>query len=117
MKPLTTPILLTLALFVAGVVADVGATQNKGADKMVLDGGSRGSVPFPHHQHQTVAENCGVCHDSFPQETGSIQRLKTQGELAGKQVMNKLCINCHRSAKRAGKKAGPLTCSDCHVKE
>ena len=108
---------LILAFIVVGVVANHGAAQDKGADKMVLDGGSRGSVPFPHHKHQAAVENCAACHESFPQEAGSIQSLKAQGQLAGKQVMNKLCISCHRAEKRAGKNAGPVTCSDCHVKE
>lgn len=110
-------VLAMLLLLVAGALANVAAVENKGAEKMVLDGGSRGRVSFPHWRHQAPVQDCGVCHEFFPQQTGSIRRLKSEGRLAGKQVMNKLCISCHRAEKRAGKPAGPVTCSDCHVKE
>jgi hypothetical protein len=43
--------------------------------------------------------------------------MKAQGQIAAKQVMTKLCIQCHRSKRKEGKTSGPLTCSKCHVKE
>ena len=30
--------------------------------------------------------------------------------------MNKICIKCHKLKKKAGEKAGPTKCSQCHVK-
>jgi hypothetical protein len=83
------------------------ATANKGAEQISLDGGSRGNISFPHHLHQNALNNCQVCHTLFPQEKGSIDRLKQQGKLQNKQVMNTLCIQCHKARKKMGK---------CHVK-
>jgi hypothetical protein len=36
--------------------------------------------------------------------------------LAGKQVMNKLCVQCHKERKKAGDTSGPTTCTQCHRK-
>jgi cytochrome c-type protein NrfB len=112
-----TYLLLVVMCTLAGAAAAGAATENKGADQMVLDGGSRGSVPFPHHRHQAVIQDCGTCHEVFPQQADAILKLKNEGTMAGKQVMNKLCIKCHRAEQRAGKAAGPVLCSECHVKE
>lgn len=93
------------------------AVQNGGAEQISLEGGSRGVVPFPHHQHQNTLQDCDVCHSLFPQEQGGIERLKAEGKLVKKQVMNKHCIKCHKTLKRQGGPSGPTTCSKCHVKE
>ncbi len=93
----------------------VFAAENKGAKEIQLNGGTRGPVPFPHERHQEVVGDCRACHDLFPQEPGAIDSLKSQEKLAQQQVMNKLCLQCHRAKKAAGKtKYGPLTCSQCH---
>jgi hypothetical protein len=94
----------------------VSALENKGADQMVLEGGTQGMVPFPHHRHQDALRDCNLCHAVFPQEKGSIEALKAQGLLKKKEVMNKLCTSCHRQKKRTGEKSGPVTCKECHVK-
>jgi len=93
------------------------ATQNRGAAEIDLPGGTRGLVPFPHHQHQDKLGNCEICHSVFPQKTGIIGELKAQGKLEKKQIMNTLCIKCHRQKKREGVKAGPTTCAKCHIRE
>jgi len=103
---------LLIALFVATALAVV----NKGAETIILDGGSRGQVHFPHHRHQTRLEDCQICHEIFPQEKGSIERFKAEGKLAKKQVMNKLCIKCHKAEAAAGNPSGPRTCTQCHVR-
>ncbi|MFO7557737.1 MAG: cytochrome c3 family protein [Desulfobacterales bacterium] len=108
-----------VALLVTGfliLLSSAIADQNKGTEKMELDGGSWGKVPFPHHQHQKRLEDCNKCHTMFPQMPGSIENLKTRGELKKKAVMNTLCIQCHRAEKKAGKPSGPVSCSECHVK-
>jgi hypothetical protein len=93
----------------------VAGTPDKGAADMLLEGGSRGEVPFPHRRHQdALKEDCAACHDLFPQKRGSIEALKAEGRLAPKQVMNKLCTGCHRQYRREGINAGPTTCSQCH---
>ena len=104
--------------FTAASVALSGApVENKGAAKIKLPGGKRGPVPFPHHQHQDKLGDCDICHSVFPQEAGIIETLKAEGKLKKKHVMNKLCTKCHRQKKREGIKAGPTTCSKCHIKE
>ena len=92
------------------------AMQNKGTANMQIDGGSRGAIPFPHRTHQDKLGDCNLCHNMFPQEPQSLARLKTDGQLKPKEVMNKLCVKCHKSEKKAGKSAGPTTCSKCHIR-
>ena len=106
-------IILSVGLALSGAVAGV---VNKGAPQIDLDGGSRGTVPFPHQKHQNTLGDCNACHQLFPQSAGAIAGLKGEGRLADKQVMNKLCIKCHRAEKAAGKPSGPTTCNKCHVK-
>ncbi|MFH2063926.1 MAG: cytochrome c3 family protein [Pseudomonadota bacterium] len=101
-----------LLLFSSMAVAD----QDKGPEKIELDGGSRGKVLLPHRTHQNTLKDCNACHDVFPQRAGAIASLKAEGKLKNKHVMNKLCIACHKTEKKAGKPAGPITCADCHVR-
>ena len=93
-----------------------GSGETKGAAEMLLAGGQRGDVPFPHLRHQEMLVDCNICHAVFPQKTGAIAALKAAGKLAPKQVMNKQCTKCHREKKRAGEKSGPTTCTACHQK-
>lgn len=106
-------VLLVLSLMLAG---GLYALENKGAEQMVLDGRNAGPVPFPHHQHQNTLGDCQVCHRLFPMEAGSINKLKDEGQLARKQVMNKLCIQCHKARIKNGELAGPTSCTQCHRK-
>jgi hypothetical protein len=94
-----------------------GAIQIKGAAEIVLEGGTSGNVSFPHQRHQEKLTDCNICHSAFPQKIGAIEELKAQGKLAKKQVMNEQCTKCHREKKQAGEKAGPTTCTTCHVKQ
>jgi len=94
-----------------------GSTEyNKGAENMALEGGTKGEIPFPHYRHQEILGNCTVCHKLFMQKSGSVENLKAKGVLKKKQVMNKLCIKCHRAERKAGKPHGPTTCTKCHVR-
>ena len=113
MKVKTVVLLVGLAV---SMVAISLAVENKGAATMELEGGKRGKVPFPHHQHQNKLVDCKICHDAFPQEKGSIEKLKKAGKLKPKHVMNKQCTKCHKEKKRAGEKSGPITCKQCHIK-
>lgn len=111
--------LKAVALAITGCILVAGlslAVENKGAGQIELNGGTRGHIPFPHHQHQNVLVDCNVCHDFFPQEKDAIDRLKADGKLKKKQVMNKLCTKCHKEKKKAGEKTGPVTCKQCHIK-
>jgi hypothetical protein len=106
----------TLVMMLCGAFSAV-ALENMGAAKISLNGGSRGIVPFPHHDHQNRLQDCQKCHTLFPQEQDSIDKMKEEGKLVKKQVMNELCINCHKATKKTGSKSGPTTCSKCHVKK
>ena len=83
---------------------------------MKLDGGSRGEVPFTHSKHQERLGDCNVCHSLFPQSSGAILANKKKGDLKKKQVMNTLCIKCHKTEKSKGNAYGPVVCSKCHVR-
>ncbi len=106
-----------MLFFAAGSAALSGApVENKGAAEIAIPGGTRGSVPFPHHRHQDKLVDCDICHSVFPQKAGIIEALKAQGKLQKKQVMNKQCIKCHKQKKQEGINAGPTTCAKCHIK-
>jgi hypothetical protein len=92
------------------------AVENKGAEKIQIDGGSGGAVLFLHRTHQDKLGDCNICHSMFPQEPQSLARLKENGQLKPKDVMNKLCIKCHKTEKKAGNNSGPTTCSKCHIR-
>lgn len=110
-------VLISITVFLAGAMAASStATQNKGAEKIIIKGGKRGNIHFPHRQHQTQLSDCQICHSVFPQKAGSIEALKAEGKLKKKSVMNKLCTKCHRQKKKAGQKSGPTTCRKCHIK-
>ena len=102
---------LMLILPMAAANAD-----NRGPDKIEIFGGDRGKIPFPHAKHQENLKDCNICHGVFPQETGAIKKMKEQGTLKPKKVMNLQCIKCHKEEKKAGKPHGPVTCNTCHVK-
>ena len=89
------------------------ADQQKGAEKMILKGGSSGDVEFPHRTHQNALADCGKCHNLFPQTANAIQSAITEGKLIKKQVMNQ-CRDCHRDLKKEGLKTGPTSCKKCH---
>ncbi len=112
-------LLVAATLVFAGVSIALGGApvENKGAAEITLPGGTRGPVPFPHHQHQNKLVDCQICHSLYPQKAGIIEEFKTAGTLKKKQVMNKQCTKCHKQKKKDGLKAGPTTCAKCHIKE
>ncbi len=118
MRVLLRVVLISIAVIaIASSVAFSTNEQDKGAENIVMEGGKRGNVPFPHHQHQERLVNCQTCHSVFPQKAGSIEHLKSEGKLKKKYVMNKLCTKCHKETKKAGNKTGPTTCAKCHIKD
>ncbi|MFH1102899.1 MAG: cytochrome c3 family protein [Pseudomonadota bacterium] len=105
--------LLILTVVLTGIS---NSADNKGPKEIALEGGTGGTVPFPHHRHQDALGNCMICHEMFPQKSGAIQEFKSLQKLTPKEVMNKSCIKCHREKKSAGEKSGPITCTTCHQK-
>ena len=89
---------------------------NQGKKEISLYGGKSGNVLLNHHLHQDAVGDCQVCHKDFEQKEGALDAAKKSGALKAKQVMNKTCIQCHRDKKKAGEKAGPVSCNDCHKK-
>jgi len=107
----------TIILFGASVLlfSTLLWAQNKGAEDIILPGGKTGNVPVKHHLHQNILGDCNLCHNLFPQNAGIIQKLKDEGKLEKKKVMNQ-CQKCHREKTNAGLKTGPVTCKSCHSK-
>jgi hypothetical protein len=106
-----------MAFAAASVVLSAAPAENKGAAEIKLAGGETGTVTFPHHRHQNKLNDCDICHSFYPQKAGVIEELKAQGKFKKKQVMNKLCLKCHKKKKQEGIMAGPTTCTKCHIKE
>jgi len=109
--------LVVAGVLFVGLGAVFAQTQNTGAAEIVLEGGTSGSVAFPHQRHQAKLGDCTICHSVFPQKAGAIEELKAQGKLVKKQIMNEQCTKCHKEKKQAGEKSGPTTCTTCHVKQ
>ena len=109
----TKVLIFIVSLFFLSTMAVI-ASAPKGAENINVNGGSKGNVPFPHKMHQDVLQDCQICHDTFPQEMGVIKKLKESGDLKKKQVMNAVCLDCHKKNKKAGKDYGPISCSGCH---
>jgi len=108
--------IIVILVFIISFSAVAIAVQNEGEKDIKLDGGTRGIIDFPHHQHQNVLIDCNICHDVFPKTAESIKDLKMQGKLEKKQVMDKTCLECHKKMQKAGEKTGPTRCSACHTK-
>jgi hypothetical protein len=108
-----TKIIISTAAFV--LFSTFLCAQNKGAKQIILFGGATGDVTFKHQLHQDSLGDCNLCHNLFPQTPGIVQKLKKDGKLANKKVMNQ-CTKCHREKINAGSKSGPVTCKGCHVK-
>lgn len=112
-----TRFVLFFTLILTSATAICLAAQNMGPKEIKLVGGSRGEIRFPHSSHQAKLGDCKVCHNLFPQSIGGIAKLKAEGKLKPKQIMNKHCIKCHKAEKRAGNPSGPTTCAKCHIRK
>ena len=106
--------LLVSLLFFLSAVSSVA--MDRGSTSIEINGGPKGNITFPHHEHQDLLGDCKICHDIFPQKKGAIADSVAKGDLKKKQVMNKTCIQCHRDRKKAGQSFGPVNCNDCHKK-
>ncbi len=114
--PAAVAVLLSLCVTLAVAPAMTAESDGKGPETLVIDGGSKGNITLPHREHQQNLQDCKICHTIFPKKGGSITAMKADGKLKKKQVMNKLCLKCHRGMKKAGKETGPTSCSGCHKK-
>ena len=105
--------LLMCGFFLASI--SVKADEPKGAPSIILSGGTSGEVTFPHGLHQGIFVDCKPCHELFSKEPKVINKMKAEGKLQKKEVMN-MCKNCHKNLTAKGEKAGPTACKDCHKK-
>lgn len=106
------------SMVIGGILLAAGsgiAGDDKGAESIALKGGSLGSVTFPHGRHQGVFVDCKPCHELFPKESQSVEKMKDEGKLQKKVVMN-MCKKCHKDLSEKGQKTGPIACNDCHKK-
>lgn len=94
---------------VSGIMA-----QDTGRPELIINVGNKGPVSFKHRLHQTIVNDCDVCHKDFEKKPGALLEAKKTGALKPKQVMYKTCIACHKAKKKAGEKSGPTSCSACH---
>jgi hypothetical protein len=95
--------------------ASVAASDDTGPESMSLFGGKRGDVTFPHAKHQEFLTDCMPCHDIFPKESQIIEKMKADGKLKKKVVMN-MCKKCHKDLSKKGQEAGPTSCKGCNHK-
>ncbi|MDL1970845.1 MAG: cytochrome c family protein [Candidatus Desulfofervidaceae bacterium] len=107
------------------------------AHKEVFKRLERAPVVFNHEKHVEVLgdEACAQCHHVYNEEEGKL--VYEEGEETGcadchglkdekmndgstkPSLMNAYhisCVKCHRKLAKAGKKTGPYTCGECHVK-
>lgn len=107
---------ISCLFFVLTVCMNGFAETGRGAAELVLQGGIQGDVPFPHRRHQQdEPSNCQKCHALFPQVKNGIALSKQAGKINPMQVMNRLCIKCHRETAITGNPSGPRSCSVCHA--
>lgn len=109
-------LLLLIGVLSVAWLSAFAQTPNPGAPEIVLEGGTLGNVHFPHQRHQAKLVDCTICHSAYPQKAHAIEDLKAEGKLAKKQIMNDQCTKCHKERKQAGEKAGPTSCTQCHIK-
>ena len=111
MKPLSVIPLLFISIFAFGPAI----AQNMGSEIILIQGGGLGNVTLTHLNHQIVLGDCDLCHNLFPQLSGSIERKKKEGKLIDKHVMEQ-CRTCHVQRSENAEKAGPTDCKGCHKK-
>ncbi len=86
---------------------------------------SYGKVTFNHKKHaETLKIDCLKCHHTWKkgETSGKLckdcHKAKAEGKtLSAKDAYHKDCKGCHEEAKKANKPAGPIGCTQCHVKE
>jgi len=86
----------------------------------------RPPVKFYHDKHTNALkkEGCGICHPENKNKeiTGQFTYSypKVKDEKNKETLMNSYhtaCIGCHKGRIKEGKKSGPATCGECHIKK
>ena len=126
--------LLVLALIVGVALLAVPASAQTPPGKVVLKGNPMGGVNFDHAAHVKAAggdAKCDTCHHaSKPEKAAKAKQekcqtcheksvaapMKTNSKTAFHDAMAKkgVCVDCHLTAAKAGKKV-PAKCNECHT--
>lgn len=106
-------VIATACIALAMAIPTIG--QNKGAEHITLDAGSKGTVEFPHRLHQNALGDSNLCHNLFPQVRGIIKKMKDEGKFKKGKIMNQ-CLTCHKAKIKQVVKSGPTKCWVCHKK-
>lgn len=100
-------LLILLAASIFGLVQNVSAAANLHSLPSPT-----GTVHFNHPAHGGAT--CAQCHHQR-QTNGQYTCRKCHEGDARRDVLHKLCTDCHLTAKRQAKPAGPVKlCSQCH---
>jgi c(7)-type cytochrome triheme protein len=109
-------------------------------DHTVFTARQRPAVAFPHMLHIDAGTECKSCHHRFKDGENILDEAQLEEGAAGikcaachknrtgfwfnpdmdptkrtlQQAYHRLCIGCHRQLRQDNKKAGPLTCGECH---
>ena len=82
----------------------------------------RPPVQFYHGKHADALKQkgCNVCHPADQEGNLVYTYPKVRDKKSKKSLMNSYhddCIGCHKKLAKEGKKTGPVTCGECHVRE
>ncbi|MFZ7127750.1 MAG: sulfate respiration complex hexadecaheme cytochrome HmcA [Desulfobacterales bacterium] len=111
-----------------GVTPPGGPELTKRADIVTIDDMQkfghleRPPVLFLHDQHtQTLkaeGKDCSACHlkDEKGRMSRKFKRLEDTDPTLVMNAYHDNCIACHTEVQAAGRKSGPVTCGECHVK-
>ena len=88
----------------------------------------RPQVVFNHGLHSDTfkKEGCNTCHPvtkdenlifEFPKKVAGVVATRFRDKISVMNSYHEGCIDCHKKRIQEKKKAGPITCGDCHVKE
>lgn len=113
MTPVRT-VLCLVALLSLGVAGERDITVPPAFQKL-----ERASVPFNHDKHTEALkeDGCQRCHPTGDKGVQLFTFPKVKDERSAKTWMNSFhdaCMDCHKRRTAENKKAGPLTCGECH---
>jgi hypothetical protein len=91
----------------------------------------RPPVKFTHEKHADLYTNCTECHHTYEYQGGKrvnnwngegqpcseCHKVSAEGKtVALMNAFHENCTGCHRQLDKEGKKSGPVTCGECHVR-
>jgi hypothetical protein len=92
----------------------------------------RPAVVFKHELHFDAFPDCIECHHIYEKNNGEKEnvwsgeeqscsdchkRVKEDNRLPLMEAFHNNCTKCHREMAKEKKKAGPVTCGECHVRK